>query len=697
MMKPVEHFIEALSRLDEKKFFEISRNFLGDVRTPYNKQAVIERLVSSLANRACQEVMLSYITDDDALVINTVELLDGPTLHDLYAFFAAQFSYAECVQRTASLEERLVIYRFINAGKERYALNPVFGGMLEGVLAKQCLLFPCRENGQNEQKMNPAAGTVPLLPVNKLFLLGFFSFIHARKVPVKADYTLARKTEEAAAAFFSGYCFAELLAAAEYLGLVSIAGSVYHINTRAVLDFLKLPGKECRAYLAAGMCADKRYAVPAVNFLASLSPGKHYASTAVYRMLWIIFRTSAPHFVPAFDKFLAALQKTGLLAGTEDAETGEKWFALPPDTDEKNTKNGPSQNVPVSIMFDSPFTFIVLPDADVLSVFDVIYFSAIENIQEHRFTVSKEMAVRCFETGFGSAHGAGSGGAGGISAGNAGWIIDRLEAFSGGRGRIDGTLVWSLNEWEKRFGEVILHEGLVLCLGQERRYLAETAGLKPYLKKMIAENVYVIEPKYRDAVEAVLTKSGVDIIGRAHAPPAEAVDRGDDATRRTVSLPPLSDAAFSPRFFAGEREAAQTVPAGTEDHRQAFRTMLASLGAADSEKRELLARIERGLIFSADQLKKLASPGTFPYERTEARGLDYTGKLLIAKSALANRSPVEISWHGENGEEKALCAITDIEKTPSGDLLFVTANRREQQIPLGKVSVIRRIKQSIFE
>ncbi|MDR1096437.1 MAG: hypothetical protein LBL31_08615 [Spirochaetaceae bacterium] len=692
-MKPVEHFIEALSRLDEKKFFEISRNFLGDVRTPYNKQAIIERLVSSLANRACQEVMLSYITDDDALVVNTVELLDGPTLHDLYAFFAAQFSYAECIQRTTSLEERLVIYRFIDAGKERYALNPVFGGMLEGVLAKQSLLFPCRANGQNEQKMKPAAGTVPLLPVNKLFLFGFFSFVHARKVQVKADYTLARKTEEAAAAFFSGYCFGDLLAAAEYLGLVSISGNAYHVNMRAVLDFLKLSDKECRAYLAAGMCADKRYAGPAVNFLASLSPEKHYASSAVYRMLWIIFRKSALNFAPAFDKFLAALQKTGLLAGTEDAETGEKWFALPPDIVNREKKNnGPAQNIP-SIMFDSPFTFIILPDADVLSVFDVISFSAVENIQEHRFTVSREMAVRYFETGFGSAHGA----IAGESGANAGWIIERLEALSGGRGRIDGTLVWTLNEWEKRFGEVILHEGLVLCLGKERQYLAETAGLKPYLKKMIAENVYIIDPKYRDAVEAVLTKSGVDIIGRAPVPPTEAADSRDDATRRPVFLPPLSDAAFFPRFFAGEREAAQTMPAGTEDHRQAFRTILASLGAADSEKRELLARIERGLILSADQLKKLASPGTFPYERTEARGMDYPGKLLIAKSALANRSPVEISWHGENGEEKMLCAISDIEKTPSGDILFVTANQREQQIPLGKVSVIRRIKQSIFE
>jgi hypothetical protein len=685
-MKPVEHFIESLSRLCEKKFFEISRNFLGDVKTPYNKQAIIERLISYLSNRECQEVMFSYITDNDALVVNTVELLDGPTLHDLYAFFAAQFSYAECIRLTTSLVERLILYSFIDAGKERYALNPVFGEMFEGILGRKSLLFPCRENMQNEKKKKPE---VLAVPVNTLFLFGFFSFVHSRKVQIRADCTLSRKIEEEAAAFFSGSCFAELLAASEYLGLVSISGNTYHVNLRAVLDFLKLPEKECRSYLAAGMCADKQYAGLAVNLLASLSPGKYYASTAIYRMLWIIFHKSAPHFVPAFDKLLAALRKTGLLDETADEETGEKWFTLPPNLVNLEKKhNGPAQNAP--IMFDSPFTFVILPDANVLSVFDIISFSAVENIQEYRFTVSKEMAVRCFETGFESAQGD-------ISAGSAAWIISRLETLSGDCGHIDETLVWTVNEWEKRFGEVILHEGLVLCLGKERQYLAETAGLKPYLKKMIAENVYIIDPKCRDAVEAVLTKSGVDIIGRAHVPPAEADDRKDDATRRTVFFPALSGTAFSPCFFAGEHKPGKTVSAQVLDHRQTFRTMLASLGAADNEKRELLARIERGLIFSADQLKKLSFPGTFPYEKIEAHGMDYTGKLLIAKSALANRSPVEIGWHTEDGEKKMLCAITDIEKNPSGDILFVTASQRKQQIPLGKVSVIRRIKQSIFE
>ncbi|MDR1230385.1 MAG: hypothetical protein LBK61_03165 [Spirochaetaceae bacterium] len=694
-MKPVEHFIESLSRLCERKFFEISRNFLGDVRTPYNKQAIIERLISYLSNRACQEVMLSYITDDDALVVNTVELLDSPTLHDIYAFFAAQFSYAECIRLTTSLEERLILYSFIDSGQEHYALNPVFGRTLERVLGKQSVLFPCLET-------KPEALPVPAVPVSKLFLFGFFSFIHSRKVSVKADYTLPRKTEEEAAAFFPGHSFSELLAASEYLGLVSISGNACHINMRAVLDFLKLPEKECLSYLVAGMCADKRYAGLAVNLLASLSPEKYYAPTAVHRMLWIIFHKSAPHFAPAFDKLLAALLKTGLLAGTEDAETGEKWFSLPPNPDKQKETDNPAQTASVSVMFDSPFTFVILPDADIPSIFDSISFSAVENMQTNRYAVSKEMAVRCFETGcesalpVESAELAQGDATAGNAVGNAAWIIDRLETFSGGRGHIDETLVWTLNEWEKRFSEVILHEGLVLCLGKERRYLAETAGLKPYLKKMIAEDVFIIDPKHRDAVEAVLTKSGVDIIGRAPVP-SEAEDGTDDITRRPVFFPALSSATFSPQFFAGEHESAQNTPAGAVDHRQTFRTMLAALGAADNEKQELFARIERGLIFSADQLKKLSFPGTFPYEKTEAHGMDYTGKLLIAKSALSNHSPVEICWHTEDGEKKMLCAITDIEKTPSGDILFVTANQQEQRIPLGKVSVIRRIKQSIFE
>jgi hypothetical protein len=702
-MKSVEHFTEAISRLNEKKFFEISRNFLGDVKTPYHKQAIIERLISYLSNRESQEVMFSYITDDDALFINAIELIDDPSLHDIHAFFTAQFSYAECISLTTRLEERLIVYSYVDFGDECFAINPLFGGILERLKAKRNDLFPRIK--KTEAKKAFVSAPVAF-PVTKRFLFAFFSYIHSRKVQIKTDFSLTKKTEDEAAAFFLNNTFSELLKAAKNLGLVYISGNAYSVNMRALEIFLKMPEKQCRSYFAAGICADKECACLVTDFLASLSPELYYSSAAASRMIWIIFRKSKLNSVPFCGTFLAALRRTGLLIGMDNTDAGNFWYALPPDYTESDE---PVQSESVPIVFDSSFSFAVLPNADIASIFDILYFSAVENMRDYRFVLGKNMVVRYFETCRAEAMEPMAGGtaetgaeaaasAGAISGGSAEWIIERLKTFAGGR--IDETFAWTVREWEKRFGEVILHEGLVLYLGKERQYLAETAGLKPYLGRAIAENIFIIHPKHRETVEALLTKSGVDIIGGANLAPGT----GEDKARLDhagTSLPPLPDTSFHPQFFTGNQSENcspyETTFVKSVDYRQTFRTMLMALDAADSEKQELLARIDRGLIFSGEQLKKLAIPGTFPYEKNEARGMDYSGKLLIAKSAYASRNTVEITWLVDGQERKLSGTIGDIEKKQSGDMLLVSADHENWEIPLGKISAIRKIKQSIFE
>jgi hypothetical protein len=309
-------------------------------------------------------------------------------------------------------------------------------------------------------------------------------------------------------------------------------------------------------------------------------------------------------------------------------------------------------------------------------------------MREYRFTVTKEMVVQCFETT------ARNGKDSAVPERNAAWISERLKTFSGGR--IDESLVWMIREWEKRFSEVILHEGLVLYLGKERQYLAESESLKPYLQKAITENVFIINPLYRNTVESILTKAGVDIIGRAHMQPHVGRIMGFP-NKQSDDFPPLSGTSASPLLLGGKQKPSRNTAAQTVDYRETFRTMLDSLDAEENEKQELLTRIDSGLIFSAEQLKKLSFPGTFPYEKIEAHGLDYAGKCLIAKHAYSTQSLVEIVWNAASGEERITGIIARIGKYKSGEILHILNREQEQRIPLGKVSTIRRIKQSIFE
>jgi hypothetical protein len=109
---------------------------------------------------------------------------------------------------------------------------------------------------------------------------------------------------------------------------------------------------------------------------------------------------------------------------------------------------------------------------------------------------------------------------------------------------------------------------------------------------------------------------------------------------------------------------------------------------------ELTARINRRMVLCESQLKQ----ALVRYEKLEARGLDYAGKILIAKQAIALQSPVEIFWQGR---QKHIFGIPKaIEKSEGENFLVIDpANSQGNalRIPLGKISLLRRIKKSIFE
>jgi hypothetical protein len=132
-------------------------------------------------------------------------------------------------------------------------------------------------------------------------------------------------------------------------------------------------------------------------------------------------------------------------------------------------------------------------------------------------------------------------------------------------------------------------------------------------------------------------------------------------------------------------------------------------------REELAARIERRLIINESQLHD----AVIKQEKLEARNLDYPGKAVIAKQALTHKSLLEIVTPAPRGGEKRVFGIpTALEKNGGETILVLRPvsrlpgdnagqpaaagsgnqdNADLLKIPLGKISLIRRIKQSLFE
>jgi hypothetical protein len=239
------------------------------------------------------------------------------------------------------------------------------------------------------------------------------------------------------------------------------------------------------------------------------------------------------------------------------------------------------------------------------------------------------------------------------------------------------------------------------------------------IRRLLSPGVYLLSvPETQDAADA-LRKAGVDIVARYTGEDSDAAQGGASGGFYNSPYPALDNGALG---SGAERLQGPTAddsgprreedgPVQDDDERaeadtlkEKFRSALEQMRLTKAERDELSARIERRLVLSESQL----SGASIRYEKLEARGLDYVGKAAIAKQAIASRSLVEVTWsHPQNGVIQVLGIPQALEKTGGESILVLNPLQEDNallpgrdgesiRIPLGKISLLRRIKKSIF-
>jgi hypothetical protein len=353
---------------------------------------------------------------------------------------------------------------------------------------------------------------------------------------------------------------------------------------------------------------------------------------------------------------------------------------------------------------DAPFSMMVSPEIGYDDIVKIAVFSHVAEAGINvRFEINRDSSVSAFNAG--------------LSADS---IIELLQRLS--RNRVDENLEYALRDWEKSHREVTIHRGVVLTLSPERRYLAETRPLSTMITETLAPGIYVIPATLEDRAVRALHKAGVGIVARrgGHEDENRFQDSGKPVDGFSGGFfPPLRSQAPPGAFpqeigqnGPGENFMASAATEATDADGKAF-DLMASFHStlnkmrADKEKHdELAARIDRRLILCESQLSDAAPR----YEKLEAHGLDYSGKTLIAKQAIALQSVVEVTWTANHKQERVLGIPRTLEKNGSESTLVLrpmnpaTASASAMKsgdetirVPLGKISLLRRIKKSIFE
>ncbi|MCL2271950.1 MAG: hypothetical protein FWC19_03980 [Treponema sp.] len=662
IFRSVEFWKSALLTMPDNSFFELLRNVFGKIKTPFNKQQLLKDLEIFLLREDIQKTIAAYIDENDSKIIAAVSLFGEAAPGDLEDFFSGEFSSGQLQDIIVNLEERFILYRFSEENASRIALNPVLEKALSPVAGNISVLL--------KSPLFATAGCENASPaLNDRILAALLSFVLKWESFFRAEGVIRKQVIEAGKTCFPGFELERVIGCLQILGLFYADADRLLPDKKRFDDFCQISERERMEYCAAALLAYDEVKIQteilpplfrtrirdSVNFirgfLGSLDVKFLYTEKILNRLKNI---HTAKTGIKQGDKFLDALEKTGLITGKPD---GERLFQLYSDTAAVKSES------PV-IAVDSGFSILVYPE---INFIDAIAIAGFLNIREAGavvcFELDKNSAVRAFDKGI-----------------NADEITKILLRLSGGRA--DDALLWNLKDWEKRHREVSLKKGIVLSLSQDKLYLSETQPLAAMISETLAPGVFLLGENMMEEASAALHNAGIDIIA-CHV---NKKNQTGALSLNTCFPPPSAVSSILEISETGKENESIRDNLISE-----FQEFLSRLPLGKPEKDELSARIDRRLVLCKDQLRE----ADIRYEKLEARHMDYTGKQIIAKQAIAQRSPVEII---RQGKEKKIFGVPDALVKENGDLILVIdCGDDVTRIPLAKISLLRRIKKSIFE
>ena len=174
---------ESLITLNDTHFFELLRMYLGEIKTPYNKQKLIEDLSAFLRKDENAQMIVRLLSPNDIVILSAIKILNLPTQEKLSQFFSTDFSFAELYERLLNLEERLLIYRKTENKQIRFVLNPLLAPKIEPLLSVSVLMPAGNFSGSNHSAYEPSS----------IFFASVFSLFFHHKDLCKGDGTFKKK------------------------------------------------------------------------------------------------------------------------------------------------------------------------------------------------------------------------------------------------------------------------------------------------------------------------------------------------------------------------------------------------------------------------------------------------------------------------------------------------------------------------
>lgn len=639
-----EVFQSYLLDLDDESFFALMRNYLGPIKTPYNKHALIARLEELLSTEHTRERIVELIDDDDRRVIAAVRVLQPDSLTRLSRFLG--MSYEATLFAVSNQRDRLILID----GGGRLQINPLLADVLEPLAPAAVLLgaVGC------SQPVDPDRS--PWLTVDLVYAL--YAFLAARPDSQTGSGRLKRSVQRKLNETFP-HAFDEskariCLHVLENLETLEPNGNP---NAAAFASLAELTRGELTSLLwAAHLVGSAAHAYSVAHTLRELvhtvQEDRCYEPQGLLRLMMLTGQE-----VPVREDWVPRLVELGIFVATAD-----QHVQIAPQTLRELEAVGESQ-VRVHASME------VTPQAH-LSPSTLYAVATLCDLEQYDRQVRYRISERS------------------IARGGSRGLTDPLAALNRIAGDLPQNVRFQIERWAERAHAVRVVEGIVLVVKQsEAEILEASPDFAQLVAARLADGVYLTNATQSSEVEAFLERLGFTSVQTQRS---EAVsDLPPDYREGLRANSQLVLGSSGPNsLMSGPSDQ----PGGdTAGQRKAeLKSVLATTSLEEVQRHELELRIDRKLIIDQAQLEYESGSSAL----SEARGLDFTAKVRLIEHALNRHDILELHVRvGDGGRQRYL--VRPRELVQDGEELILRAvtepEGRAIRVRVRRVSLVRRL------
>ncbi len=647
---------EAFSSLPDKQFFNTVRLYLGEIKTPYNKQRLSEQLAAFIRREENLSSMLTLLDSFDIKVLTAISLIPNATQESLADFFHGESTVTEISAEIINLTERLLIYRqkAPYSEKEYLKINPLIRDNLNPYL-DMAQIFP------DYKAETFSIDDVFTLSPN--LLAAFITYIKIRGISCKSDGVIKKNDIKRLSEIFNGKekLIQLLMNAFVNLSLVyeNEKDNSYHLDFQRTQKFAELPEIQQYALLCAAAVSRfskdglKKEAQLLIDCLASI-PEKGCTRQIILRLAFLLGTYTEDGNASAkksrFSRILEAarmeagaepeqnaelldrmidcalevglLQKTGKTAeGLELYKSAEELFAANNSSlTNDSLLYATHEALPKVLNIDSTFTVTLMPGLKLKNLLPLTDFLLVKRCG---VVTEFEITRQSVSTGFDNDL-------------NPDLIFERIEKYT--NYQIPQNLKINITEWYNSYSSAQLYYGYVLKVTDSNIPLAENnPNIKKYIKEKLAEGIYLLNLPAGTDISSFIQESSLDFLGNVKT----------SASKSEFTSFPLLRQGRKPHVLEAQNQTA-TKKTSMVEADKLLKELKASLNSLEMDKpaKESLAhRISSRLILSTAQLKN-ASIRT---EILEADGMDFSGKVHLIEAAVKDEDLMEIRLPSPDG------------------------------------------------